>query len=102
MMKCSFGEGSAFDGNLNCNKSYSCPGKQDDIRKAAEKALTHFKNPYYPSEKSILADNKYPSSKSDLGYVHINQESCDIKVVSCNDGDCTHPTHQTNTLIDVE
>ena len=103
MMKCSIGEGLAFDGNFNCNKSYPyCSPKVDDIRKAAEKALAHFKNPYYPSEKSILADNKFPNSKSDLGYVHLNVNSCGIHVVSCNDGDCTHPTHHTNTFIDVE
>ena len=103
MMKCNLGESSIFNGNLSCSKSYPyCEAKQDDIRRAAEKALAHFKNPYYPSEKSVLADNKYPSSKSDLGYVHINQEMCDITVVSCHDGDCSHPTHHTSTVIDVE
>ena len=103
MIKCNLGESSIFNGNLSCSKSYPyCEAKQDDIRRAAEKALAHFKNPYYPSEKSILADNKFPSSKSDLGYVHINQEMCDITVVSCHDGDCTHPTHHTSTVIDVE
>ena len=103
MMKCNLGESSIFNGNLSCSNSYPlCEAKQDEIRRAVEKALAHFKNPYYPSEKSILADNKFPSSKSDLGYVHINQEMCDITVVSCHDGDCTHPTHHTSTVIDVE
>ena len=95
-MKCSTGESYAMDGNLNCSLQGRCCTVEwkDDVADAAVKALTGFKNPYYPESTTPITKGGQYWYDKDVGYIRIHTDSNErLRIWLCAKTPCGSKPH---------
>ena len=94
--RCSIGETTAMDGNLDCSKQSEQTWK-DFVAKAVEKSLSEFKNPY-DTTKTAITHGGDITNDNDVGYIRMRSPGTKIEVMSCVQTPCagtrcTMPNH---------
>ena len=87
VMKCTTGQSKAMNNNLDCSKQGSYNWK-DDVAKAAEKALSDFKNPY-DSSKSSVTHGGGMQYDYQVGYNRIMTPGTNVQVLTCSITPCS-------------
>ena len=91
VMKCTTGEKTAMNGNLDCSKQGSYDWK-DDVSLAVEKALIDFKNPWDTSNSSVTHGGCIDCSDTNVGFNRVNTPGSNVEVRSCLITPCTGGT----------
>ena len=91
VMKCSMGDSTAMDGNLDCSKQGSYDWK-DDVSLAVEKALISFKNPWDKSKSSVTHGGCLNCSNTNVGFNRVNTPGSNVRVKTCLITPCTGGT----------
>ena len=105
VLKCSIGESTAMDGELDCSKSGTSNWK-DIVAQTAVKVLNrNFKNPYDTS-KSPLSHGGNITNDTDVGYNRLRSPGTTIKVwtcvkTPCSGTECSIPNHVCSGDIDI-
>ena len=85
--RCSIGENTAMDGNLDCSKQSEQTWK-DFVAKAVERSLSGFKNPYDTS-KSAVTHGGGITSDVHVGYNRMLSPGLKIQVMTCVKTPCS-------------
>ena len=88
VLKCSIGESTAMDGELDCSKSGTSNWK-DIVAQTTVKVLNkNFKNPYDTS-KSPVSHGGNITNDTDVGYNRMRSPGTTIQVLTCVTTPCT-------------
>ena len=104
VMKCSVGDSTAMDGNLDCSKQGSY-WWSTNVSDAAEKALSNFKNPY-DTENSSVTHGGGMQYDNQVGYNRIHTGGSDVEVLTCiktpcSGAQCKMPNHLCSANIPI-
>ena len=88
VLKCSIGESTAMEGELDCSKSGTATWK-DLVAKAAVKVLNkNFKNPYDTSKPPVSHGGNI-TNDTDVGYNRLRSPGSKIQVLTCVKTPCS-------------
>ena len=104
VMKCSAGDSTAMEGNLDCSKQGSY-WWSTNVSDAAEKALSNFKNPY-DNENSSVTHGGGMQNDNQVGYNRIHTGGSDVQVLTCiktpcSGSQCKMPNHLCSANIPI-
>ena len=105
VMKCTTGEKTAMNGNLDCSKQGSYDWK-DDVSLAVEKALIDFKNPWDTSNSSVTHGGCMNCSDTNVGFNRVNTPGSNVRVKSClitpcSGRECDQDNHLCSAIIQI-
>ena len=88
VLKCSIGESTAMEGELDCSKSGTATWK-DLVAKSAVKVLNkNFKNPYDTSQPPVSHGGNI-TNDTDVGYNRLRSPGSKIQVLTCVKTPCS-------------
>ena len=105
VLKCSIGESTAMEGELDCSKSGTATWK-DLVAKATVKVLNkNFKNPYDTSQSPVSHGGNI-TNDTDVGYNRLRSPGSKIQVLTCvktpcSGTQCSIPNHVCSDDIDL-
>ena len=92
MIRCDIGETKVMDGHLVCNGRTGA-----SVIRAAEKSFANFKNPYEPTQKSVILGDQYVK-----GNVYITSSNFNVILHVCFKDSCGNDANKTGVTIPVK
>ncbi len=104
VLKCSIGESTAMEGELDCSKSGTSNWKNDVAQEAAKVLNRNFKNPY--TSLPPVSHGGNITNDTDVGYHRLRSPGTTIKVwtcvkTPCSGTECNIPNHVCSGDIDI-